>query len=89
MTKSKYTCPVCEITLSLEDTLSGGVAIWCKHEHCPSYAARDGAEAKDEDGAHYRVQKKIEQEVAQNDQHGAMCGCSSCMSLTLDKFGRS
>jgi len=67
MTNSKYICPVCELPLSLEDTLSGGIAAFCAWGKCPSYVANNGAEAKTEDDAFRRLQGLIEQEITQND----------------------
>ncbi len=84
--KSKYTCPVCDVNLSLEDTLSGGVALWCAYKNCPSYSAGKGAESKSEPSAFYQVQKSIEQEINQNDQHGPMCGCDGCMTHSLEEW---
>lgn len=89
MNKSKYICPICDVQLSLEDTISGGVAVWCAHANCPSHAASAGAEGKDEEHAHYLTQRLIEREVTQNDRHGPMCGCGSCMDRTLEEWNRT
>ena len=86
--KSKYICPICDVQLSLEDTISGGVAVWCAYSNCPSHAASKGAEGNTEEQAHYLTHKEIEREVTQNDRHGPMCGCESCMSRTLEEFNR-
>jgi len=89
MNRSNYLCPICNVHLAIQDMLNGSVATWCTYKDCPSLAANRGAESKTEEGAVHKLERAVEIEVNQNNEHGPMCGCECCMSKTLEEWNRS
>jgi hypothetical protein len=86
MNKSNYLCPICNVHLNVQDMMNGSIAAWCGYMHCPSRAANEGAESVSEEGAYLKLERMVEVEVNQNNQHGAMCGCACCMDKQLEAY---
>lgn len=66
--RSRYRCPVCDLLLSMEDTLSGGVALFCTEANCPSYSCTNGVEGRNEQDAEHKLKMRVQMEIEQNDR---------------------
>jgi hypothetical protein len=70
ITQSTYVCPVCDVTLELEDVRNGDVALFCTHSNCPSWVTKqEGAKSCTEQQAYDTLCRKVEFELTQNDRN--------------------
>ena len=68
ITNSQYTCPVCHVTLAMEDVFNGSVAVFCTEPKCPSLSSTEGAIHDSERGAYDKLCRRVEAELTMNDQ---------------------